>query len=139
MRSFLWKNRWLILLAALAGWGLRVFFLKRYALIEGDSLIYSEIAKNWLQSGIFGLSECGETVPTLIRLPGYPAFLAAMFRLFGMEHYSAVLRAQVVIDLATCFLIAEIARRAISERAAKIAFLLAALCPFTAIYCAAPL
>src|SRR5262249_5166891 len=43
------------------------------------------------------------------------------------------------IDLATCFLIAEIARRAISERAAKIAFLLAALCPFTAIYCAAPL
>jgi 4-amino-4-deoxy-L-arabinose transferase-like glycosyltransferase len=139
MRSFLWKNRWLFLLATLAGWGLRALFLKRYALIDGDSLIYGEIAKNWLHAGIFGLGECGEIVPTLIRLPGYPIFLAVMFRLFGMEHYSAVLRAQVVIDLATCFLISEIARRAISERAAKIAFVLAALCPFTAIYCAAPL
>ena len=139
MRSFLWRNRWLLLLGTLAGWGLRAFFLKRYALIEGDSLIYGEIAKNWLQAGIFGLSECGEIVPTLIRLPGYPMFLAVMFRLFGMEHYSAVLRAQVVIDLATCFLIAEIARRAISERAAKVAFVLAMICPFTATYCAAPL
>ena len=139
MRSFLWKNKWLFLLGAIAGWALRAFFLKHYALIEGDSLIYGEIAKNWLQARIFGLGECGEIVPTLIRLPGYPAFLVLMFRLFGMEHYSAVLRAQVAIDLATCFLIAEIARRAISEHAAKVAFVLAVLCPFTANYCAAPL
>jgi 4-amino-4-deoxy-L-arabinose transferase-like glycosyltransferase len=139
MRSFLWKNRWLFLLGTLAGWGLRGYLLKHYSLIQGDSLIYGEIAKNWLQSGIFGLGECGEIVPTVIRLPGYPAFLAAIFRIFGMEHYTAVLRAQLVVDLVTCFLIAETARRAISERAGKIAFLLAVLCPFTAIYCAAPL
>jgi 4-amino-4-deoxy-L-arabinose transferase-like glycosyltransferase len=139
MRSFLWKNKWFFLLGTLAGWGLRAYFLKRYALIEGDSLIYGEIAKNWLQTGIFGLRECGDVIPSLIRLPGYPAFLAAMFKLFGTEHYSAVLRAQLVIDLATCFLIAEAARQAISERAGRIAFFLAALCPFTANYCAAPL
>lgn len=139
MRSFLWKNRWFFLLGTLAGWGLRGHFLRHYSLIQGDSLIYGEIAKNWLQSGIFGLGECGEIVPTLIRLPGYPAFLAAMFSIFGMEHYTAVLRAQLVVDLVTCFLIAETARRAISEGAAKLAFLLAVLCPFTAIYCAAPL
>lgn len=139
MRSFLWKNWCFFLLGTLAGWGLRAYFLKHYALLQGDTLIYGEIAKNWLQSGIFGLGECGEIVPTLIRLPGYPAFLAAMFSVFGMEHYTAVLRAQLVIDLGTCFVIAETARRAISERASKIAFLLAMLCPFTAIYCAAPL
>src|SRR5438874_4869637 len=139
MRSFLWNNKWLFLLGTLAGWGLRGYFLKHHALIEGDSLIYGEIAKNWLQNGIFGLGECGEIVPTLIRLPAYPAFLAAIFSIFGMEHYTAVLRAQLVIDLATCFLIAETARRAVSERASQIAFLLAALCPFTANYCAAPL
>jgi 4-amino-4-deoxy-L-arabinose transferase-like glycosyltransferase len=139
MRSFLWQNRWLFLLGTLAGWGLRGYFLKHHVLIEGDSLIYGEIAKNWLQTGTFGLGECGEVVPTLIRLPGYPAFLAAIFSLFGTEHYSAVLRAQVVIDLATCFLIAETARRTISERAGKIAFILAVLCPFTANYCASPL
>src|SRR5215475_8782701 len=139
MRSFLSKNKWLFLLGTLAGWVLRGYFLKHHAFIQGDSLIYGEIAKNWLQTGIFGLGECGEIIPSLIRLPGYPAFLAAMFSLFGMEHYSAVLRAQLVIDLATCFLIAEAARRAVSERAGKIAFLLAVLCPFTANYCAAPL
>ena len=79
MRSFLWNNKWLFLLGTLAGWGLRGYFLKHHALIEGDSLIYGEIAKNWLQNGIFGLAECGEIVPTLIRLPAYPAFLAAIF------------------------------------------------------------
>ncbi|HEX7962513.1 MAG TPA: hypothetical protein VF493_21560, partial [Terriglobales bacterium] len=104
MRSFLWKNRWLFLFGTLAGWGLRGYFLKHYALIRGDSLIYGEIAKNWLQSGIFGQGECGEIVPTLIRLPGYPAFLATIFSIFGMEHYTAVLRAQLLIDLASCFL-----------------------------------
>ena len=139
MRSFLWKNRWLFLLGTLAGWALRGYFLRQYPAVQGDSLIYGEIAKNLLQHNVFGMEECGEIVPTLIRLPGYPAFLAAIFSIFGMEHYTAVLRTQLFIDLATCFLIAETARRAISERAAKIAFPLAALCPFTANYCAAPL
>lgn len=139
MRSFLWKNRWLFLLGTLAGWALRGYFLRQHAAIQGDSLIYGEIAKNLLQHNVFGMEESGEIVPTLIRLPGYPAFLAAIFSIFGMEHYTAVLRTQIVIDLATCFLVAETARRAISERAAKVAFLLAALCPLTANYCAAPL
>ena len=39
------------------------------------------------------------TSPTLIRLPGYPLFLAACFRLFGMENYRAVLHVQVAVDL----------------------------------------
>ncbi len=39
----------------------------------------------------------------------------------------------------TCFFIADLARRAVSDRAATWAFLLAALCPFTANYTVAPL
>ena len=77
--------------------------------------------------------------PTLIRLPGYPAFLAACFALFGREHYNAVLLVQIVIDVPTCFFIADLARRTVSEPAARFAFLLAALCPFTANYTVAPL
>ena len=77
--------------------------------------------------------------PTYIRLPGYPAFLAAVFAIFGMEHYRAVLVLQVFVDIATCFLIADMARRLVSARAAKAAFLLAALCPFLASYAAAAL
>ncbi len=87
--------------------------------------------------GIYGLSGLDEISPTYLRLPGYPAFLAAVFAVFGMEHYRTVLVVQMFIDIGTCFLIADIARRRISARAAKAAFLLAALCPFLANYVAA--
>jgi 4-amino-4-deoxy-L-arabinose transferase-like glycosyltransferase len=43
------------------------------------------------------------------------------------------------VDLGTCFLIANLARRVVSDNASKAAFLLAALCPFLANYAAAAL
>jgi len=45
----------------------------------------------------------------------------------------------VFVDIATCFLTTDIARRTVSPRAAKAAFLLCALCPFLANYAAAAL
>jgi 4-amino-4-deoxy-L-arabinose transferase-like glycosyltransferase len=75
----------------------------------------------------------------LIRLPGYPAFLAGIFAVFGMEHYRAVLVVQLLADLGTSLVVADVARRVVSNRAAQIAFLLAALCPFLANYVAAAL
>ncbi len=98
--------------------------------------MYGDIAKNWLQHGTYGLSGVNDISPTYIRLPGYPAFLAAVFAIFGMEHYRAVLVLQLFVDISTCFLIADLARRLISARAARFAFLLAALCPFLANYVA---
>ncbi len=44
----------------------------------------------------------GEMCPTLMRLPGYPLFLAACFRLFGMENYWAAACLQIVLQLAGC-------------------------------------
>ena len=82
LRFFLW-----VTLAAL---GLRLLFLFRFPAITTDSFVYGDIAKNWLQHGIYGLSGPDEISPTYIRLPGYPAFLAAVFAIFGMEHYRAV-------------------------------------------------
>jgi 4-amino-4-deoxy-L-arabinose transferase-like glycosyltransferase len=131
LRFFLW-----VTLAAL---GLRLFFLFRFPAIIADSFVYGDIAKNWLQHGIYGLSGTVEISPTYIRLPGYPAFLAAVFAIFGMEHYRAALVLQSFVDTATCFLIADMARRLVSARAARAAFLLAALCPFLASYAAAAL
>ncbi|MDR3749822.1 MAG: glycosyltransferase family 39 protein [Acidobacteriota bacterium] len=118
---------------------LRLFFYFRFPHITGDSLIYGDIARNWLDHGIYGLSHAEGPLPTWIRLPGYPAFLAACFVVFGREHYHAVLLVQIVIDVIGCFFVADLARRAVSGRAARLAFLLAALCPFTANYTAAPL
>src|SRR4029077_11298609 len=47
--------------------------------------------------------------------------------------------AQALIDTNTCLVIAGLALELINDRAAKAAYLLAALCPFTASYVAAPL
>jgi hypothetical protein len=127
------------LLATLAALALRLVFYLKFPHVTGDSLIYGDIAKNWLQHGVYGLTHDSGVRATWIRLPGYPAFLAACFALFGHEHYNAVLLVQMVVDVATCFVVADLARRAVSGRAAKCAFLLAAVCPFTANYSVAPL
>ena len=139
MRQFVRQHLRFFLLATLAGVGLRLLFVCRFPAITNDSFVYGDIAKNWLQHGIYGLSGPDEISPTCIRLPGYPAFLAAVFAIFGMEHYRAVLALQVLVDVGACFLIADMARRLVSPRAAKAAFLLAALCPFLASYAAAAL
>ncbi len=131
-------HRRLILAALLAGLALRLFFVLRHPLITFDASVYGDIAKNWLLSGTFGMTENGVAAPTLIRLPGYPAFLAMVWLLSGIEHYRAVELTQVVIDLGGCFVIAGIARQLLNQRAALIAFVMAALCPFLANYVAIP-
>lgn len=139
MRELLRSNwRWFVISAA-AGLALRLIFLFRFPAVVTDSFLYGDIAKNWLQHGIYGLSGPDEISPTLSRLPGYPAFLATIFAIFGMEHYRAVLAIQILMDLGTCVLCADIARRLFGERVAQAAFLLAAVCPFLANYSAAAL
>ncbi|MGH9497861.1 MAG: ArnT family glycosyltransferase [Terriglobales bacterium] len=139
MRELVRHHLRFFLAAALAGIVLRLFFVFHFPAVVTDSLVYGDIAKNWLRHGVFGLSGINEVSPTYIRLPGYPAFLAVIFTIFGMENYLAALIVQVFVDIGTCLLIADIARRCVSARAARIAFLLAALCPFLASYAAAAL
>jgi 4-amino-4-deoxy-L-arabinose transferase-like glycosyltransferase len=139
VRELVRKNlRWFIL-GVSAGFLLRLIFLIRFPAVVTDSFVYGDIAKNWLQHGIYGLSGPDEISPTYIRLPGYPAFLAFMFAVFGMEHYRTALIVQIFVDLGTCFFCADIALRLLGPRFAKSAFLLAALCPFLADYSAAAL
>src|SRR5262252_2775626 len=124
---------------ALAGLALRLLLVFRWPAVVDDSRLYADIAKNWLQHGVYGITNSGAIMPTLSRLPGYPAFLAAIFSLFGSDNFRAVMIVQVVFDLAGCFLIADMARRLFSDRAAKAAFVLASVCPFLANYAAAAL
>jgi 4-amino-4-deoxy-L-arabinose transferase-like glycosyltransferase len=136
VRELLRKHLRFFLLVTLAALALRLLFILRFPGVTTDSFVYGDIAKNWLQHGIYGLSGVDDISPTYIRLPGYPAFLAAAFAIFGMEHYRAVLLLQIVVDIGTCFLTADLARRLVSPRAARFAFLLSALCPFLANYVA---
>jgi 4-amino-4-deoxy-L-arabinose transferase-like glycosyltransferase len=139
VRGLVRKNARFFLAASLAAVGLRLLFVLRFPGITDDSRLYADIAMNWLRHGVYGITDSGQVVPTLARLPGYPAFLAAVFAIFGAGNFRAVLLIQVVFDLGTCFLIADLARRMLSARAAQAAFLLAALCPFLANYAGAAL
>jgi 4-amino-4-deoxy-L-arabinose transferase-like glycosyltransferase len=130
-RFFLWVT--------LVGLTFRLVLVFRAPAVVDDSRLYADIAKNWLEHGIYGITNSGTIMPTLSRLPGYPAFLALIFWLFGSDNFRAVLLVQVLFDLATCFLIADMAGRLFSERAAKAAFLLAAICPFLSNYAATAL
>jgi len=133
------RHRRFFLGTALAGLALRLCFFVYFPSITDDSRIYADFATNWLQHGIYGTTQAGHIVPTDERLPGYPAFLAAMFAIFGPANFRAVMLIQILLDLGTCLLIADLARRTVSNRSAEIAFALAALCPFLANYAAAVL
>jgi hypothetical protein len=127
-----------------AGGLVRVWMFRHFFETNGDPLIYGDIAKNLLLHGRYALTlGSGQAFPTLIRLPGYPLFLAVCFKLFGMENYAAVAWLQIVLDLCSCLLLADFARRvaprALGTRAAQATLWLAALCPFTAVYAANPL
>ena len=136
-----------IMLALGAGLVLRLTMLKQFFDIHGDPLIYGGLAKNLLLHGSYALTGGGgELCPTLIRLPGYPLFLALCFRLFGMENYVSAAWVQIALELAGCLLLVDfagrIARRSgtgFSRGAAHATLWLAALCPFTAVYAAEPL
>ncbi len=134
------KLRTNIALAALTGLMLRVFFVLKFPVTDsGDAPFYIELAWNWLKNGVYGFPVNGQLTAVDMRVPGYPAFLAAVFAFAGNLPRTVML-AQAVVDVAGCFLIALIAARlapAESRRRVTIAGLwLAALCPFTANYSA---
>ncbi len=106
-----------------------------------DSQVYSQLARNLIERGVYSPAIEAPYEPSFIRLPGYPLFLAGVYSLFGLENNGAVRVVQAVIDTLSCGLIALIAflwepdRR--RKRATSIAAVtLGAFCPFTTIYVA---
>lgn len=119
--------------ALVAGALLRLLFYHLRPSVAGDALMYGDLAHNMLAHHVYGLS--GKVIqPTLIRLPGYPLFLAGCFVVFGGMHFAAVIWVQMVVDLLGCALLGVLAERLAGRRAGLIAVWLAALCPFTANY-----
>jgi len=123
--------------ALLCGILLRWFFISHFNPFAGDAKYYEELARNWLYHGVYGRSLHGQLLPSDERMPGYPAFLALIYRTIGQSR-AAVTSVQVVVDLMTCVLTSVIAAQLapVGKRrlAATIALWLAALCPFTASY-----
>src|SRR5689334_21992914 len=135
----LWSVYALLLLVAL---GFRLFIALRLPNDEpDDGRVYAQIAVNMLEQHVFSHESQPPYVPSIIRLPGYPLFLAGVYKIFGHGNNTAVRVVQALIDTLTCVLIALVAFAwAVADerrhRAAVVAFALAAVCPFTAIYLA---
>ncbi len=134
-----WKP---LVFATLVGLALRIFFIWRFPNEVADSLVYEELARNWVDHRVYGVFLDGKMTPLDIRVPGYPAFLAVIYLFFGRSLLPIML-AQAVVDLATCFLTAALAASLVPEslrrRASIAALWLTATCPFVAIHTAVPL
>src|ERR1043165_6733948 len=137
------KRRWILyLLFLLVALGFRLFVALRLANDDpDDGRVYSQIARNVLEQHVYSHDTQAPYAPSIIRVPGYPLFLAGIYAVFGHGNNTAVRVVQAVIDTATCVLIAWVAfawavNQERKHRAALIAFILAAVCPFTAIYVA---
>jgi dolichyl-phosphate-mannose-protein mannosyltransferase len=128
---------WSVVLALLVGAAPRLLFILRNPALASDSVVYGTIARNLLLHHAYALDNPLHS--TLTRLPGYPLFLALIFKVFGIGNFAPVRPIQMVIDLASCLLIAAFVRDHASRRAAHWALWMAALCPFTANYTAVPL
>jgi hypothetical protein len=128
--------------ALICGALLRCYFISHFNPYAGDAKFYEELARNWLYHGVYGRNLLGQLLPSDERMPGYPAFLAAIYRTLGQSR-AAVTSVQVAIDLTTGVLTALIAAvlAPVQKRTlvATIALWLAALCPFTASYTGAVL
>src|SRR6266853_1052995 len=131
----------IVALLALAG-GFRMVVALRWP-NDGpdDGRTYAQIARNLLEQHVYSHETEAPYDPSLIRLPGYPLFLASIYTVFGHTNNGAVRVVQALIDTATCALVALLAfywqPNEKRKRATAIAALaLAAVCPFTAIYAA---
>lgn len=126
--------------AVLVAFLIRLFFVWRFPFSDaGDTPLYQALAHNMLAHGTYGISVFGKLTPVDMRTPGYPAFLAAIYAIFG-ESTRAVMIAQAAVDVLTCLVVAAmaamIAPRESRRRVAFAALWLAAICPFTANYTA---
>lgn len=131
-----------MLIMALA---LRLCFALACPHVAGDSPIYEAFAHNILKSGTYSHLESRDNAaprPTMIRVPGYPLMLAAVFLAAGKDNETAVRAFQAFLDTFTCLLVAlivfemssgEVRRR---RRLAQWALAFSAMCPFSANYSA---
>jgi hypothetical protein len=126
-----------------AALGFRLFLVSRLTNDDDDdSRFYSQIARNLLDDHGYSGEEEEPFVPTYVRVPGYPLFLAGAYRVFGRDNDEAVRFIQVLLDTITCLLVGILAFQWAPVhwssqkrwRTFLIALALAAACPFTAIY-----
>ena len=104
---------------------LRIYLARlAYPDLIWDMASYNDIAGNIVKGQIF--TDCCD------KNPGYPLFLAANYKIFGVENLAAIKHVQVGMDMITCVLVFLVARRLFSLKTAFLAFVIYALNPIVA-------
>lgn len=137
------KRRWIIFLLLFAvALTSRLCVARLLANDEpDDARVYRRLALNMLEGRVYSVNEGPPLAPTLIRVPGYPLFLASIYVAFGHGNDSAVRTAQALLDTGSCLIVAALAflwqpAKTRRWRAALFALILIIACPFVTIYTA---
>src|ERR1700723_1786170 len=96
------------ILPLVIGAAMRLFFVWKFPAGSGDTVIYDQLATNWLKHAKYAMDIGGQPGSVDIRMPGYPAFLAVIYAVTGHTGEAArraVLLTQAFVDLTTCVLI----------------------------------
>lgn len=114
---------WLLI----AGFLFRLFLaFNAYNPIVFDAKGYSDFALQFLR-GAWPVDCCAKNM-------GYPAFLALIYAMFGIENLTAVRLVHVLIDLGSALLLWEVAKKIFTPRAALFSFVIYLFNPFTAAF-----
>src|SRR4030095_2810177 len=133
------------ILLTISGLGFRLFLALHLPTDEpDDGRLYARIAVHVLGHRSYSIETEEPYSPTLIRVPGYPLFIAGLYAVFGRDNNRAVRIVQALLDTITCWLIALLALAwspvdwALDKRRRLflIALAMAVFCPFAAIYVA---
>src|SRR5258708_29977200 len=130
------------LVVLIAGLCLRLFFVLKFPANSGDTVLYEQIATNWLNHHVYGMDVGGAITPVDLRMPGYPAILVLLYALTGRTGAAArlwVMLAQIGVDLLSCLVSARLAElfacpslaSAPNKRLYFLALLLSSFTPFT--------
>jgi hypothetical protein len=141
---------WHLIAASAAGFVLRLFFILKFPANSSDTILYEQMATNWLKHHVYAMEVGGVITPVDLRMPGYPAYLAVVYWITGKTGDAAhfwVMLGQAVVDVASCVFVVWLAgllldlgdKHARQMSVMITAIWLAALCPFTANYTAVPL
>lgn len=121
------KSTYILLLLLFWGFIYRLIllgFVQQFLIYDMD--YYRIIAEKMME---------GEIVADILgKTFGYPAFLAALFTIFGKGNFLAVKMVQILLDLGVAMMIFSVACTHFGRRAGWISFILALFCPITAVF-----
>src|SRR5678816_4050943 len=85
------KRVWVVALLVLVALGFRLFVALHLPNdTPDDGRVYAQIARNVLEQHVYSHEEQAPFLPSLIRLPGYPFFLTAIYSIAGHTNNTAV-------------------------------------------------